>query len=58
MVLPRPDGAGSDTMFLGLWYIDKYRRTTQGWRISERREEKSYDFNVPDALLHMMNPSK
>src|SRR5436309_973431 len=29
MVIPRQDG-GSDTMFLGLWYHDKYRRTRAG----------------------------
>ena len=49
MVIPKPDG-GSDTMFLGLWYHDRYTRTPQGWRISERRESKCYDFNMPDWM--------
>ncbi|SEQ25808.1 SnoaL-like domain-containing protein [Solimonas aquatica] len=49
MVLPMPDG-GTDTMFLGLWYLDRYRRTAQGWRICERVERKSYAYNVPAAL--------
>ena len=49
MVIPKPDG-GNDTMFLGLWYHDRYTRTPQGWRISERRESKCYDFNMPDWM--------
>ena len=31
----------------GLWYVDEYRRTSDGWRISRRVEEKSYVFNAP-----------
>lgn len=38
------------TMFLGLWYVDEYVRTEQGWRILTRREEKSYDYNVPEFM--------
>ena len=33
--------------FCGLWYVDEYRRTPNGWRISKRVEEKSYLFNPP-----------
>ncbi len=33
--------------FCGLWYIDEYRRTTKGWRISRRVEEKSFVYNHP-----------
>ena len=33
--------------FCGLWYVDEYRRTEEGWRISRRVEEKSYVFNMP-----------
>ena len=36
--------------FLGLWYIDEYRRTAKGWRISRREEEKSWAFNLPDFM--------
>ena len=36
--------------FLGLWYVDKYLRTDNGWRIKERVEEKSYAFNTPDFM--------
>lgn len=49
MVLPLPDG-GTQTMFLGLWYLDRYVRTAQGWRISQRSERKSYDYNMPLAM--------
>ena len=49
MVVPKPEG-GSDTMFLGLWYLDRYRRTPEGWRISERVERKSYAHNMPDWM--------
>ena len=53
MDIPLPDG-DSQVMFLGLWYIDRYVRTVDGWRISERREEKSYAFNIPEALKKML----
>lgn len=46
MVVPDPAG-GSDTMFLGLWYVDDYRRTAEGWRIARRSEEKGYLHNMP-----------
>jgi 3-phenylpropionate/cinnamic acid dioxygenase small subunit len=36
--------------FLGLWYLDEYRRTVDGWRISRREEEKSWVFNTPDFV--------
>jgi hypothetical protein len=49
MVVPTPEG-GSDTMFLGLWYHDRYRRTAAGWRIVERVEHKCYDFNMPEWM--------
>jgi len=40
----------TQTFFLGLWYIDEYRRIDQGWRISSRAEEKSWAFNTPDFM--------
>lgn len=49
MEIALPDG-GSDVFLLGLWYVDEYRRTVSGWRISRRVEEKSWVFNVPEAL--------
>jgi 3-phenylpropionate/cinnamic acid dioxygenase small subunit len=49
MELALPDGA-TQVFMLGLWYVDEYRRTEQGWRISRRHEEKSWVFNVPEAM--------
>lgn len=49
MTMALPDGA-SQTFFLGLWYLDEYRRTAGGWRISRRAEEKSWVFNTPDFM--------
>jgi hypothetical protein len=44
-------GEGETHIFmLGLWYCDKYRRTEKGWRICERREEKSWAFNLPEFM--------
>ena len=45
-------GEGSDniTFILGLWYVDKYQRTEDGWRIKQRVEEKSWKFNTPDFM--------
>lgn len=49
MVIPNAAG-GSDTMVLGLWYLDQYLRTKDGWRISQRVEKKSYDLGMPDWM--------
>jgi hypothetical protein len=43
-------GGGTQVMFLGLWYIDRFVRTTHGWRIGQRSEERCYGHNVPAAL--------
>jgi 3-phenylpropionate/cinnamic acid dioxygenase small subunit len=40
--------------FLGLWYVDKYRRTADGWRIVERVEEKGWAYNLPDGLKPLL----
>ena len=45
-----PLGAEKQVFMLGLWYVDTYRRTSDGWRISSRKEEKSWVFNVPDFM--------
>ena len=45
----RLDDGGSQVMFLGLWYVDKFVRTPQGWRMCERGEEKCYVHNVPQG---------
>ena len=42
--------SGNPVFFLGLWYVDEYKRTPDGWRISRRSEEKSYQFNAPEGV--------
>ena len=32
--------------FVGLWYVDRLRRTDTGWRFAERVEELSYFHNL------------
>lgn len=49
MEMSLPDG-GTQVFFLGLWYLDEYRRTSTGWRFSRREEEKSWVFNTPDFM--------
>ena len=49
MVMAMPEGS-AQTYFLGLWYVDEYRRTADGWRICRREEEKSWVFNAPDFM--------
>ena len=44
--ITKPDGS-THIFMVGLWYVDEYRRTERGWRISKRAEEKSYLFNPP-----------
>ena len=44
--IAKPDGS-THIFMVGLWYVDEYRRTGKGWRISKRTEEKSYVFNPP-----------
>lgn len=38
---------GEQTFFIGLWYQDKLVRTSEGWRIAERRETFSWSHNTP-----------
>ncbi|MEQ9464690.1 MAG: nuclear transport factor 2 family protein [Haliea sp.] len=49
MEMNLPDG-GQQVFLIGLWYVDEYRRTPAGWRISRRVEEKSWIFNAPDFM--------
>ena len=49
MLMAIADGQ-KQMFFLGLWYVDEYRRTGSGWRISRRTEEKSWVFNTPDFM--------
>ncbi len=52
MVVPRPaDDPGEPRVFFcGLWYLDQFVRTEQGWRIAGRREEKSWAHNMGPAF--------
>lgn len=43
-------GEENHVFMLGLWYVDKYRRTEDGWKMCERVEEKSWVFNTPDFM--------
>lgn len=49
MSIPLGDGK-TQTMFLGLWYCDRFVRTADGWRMCERIEERCFDYNVPQAM--------
>ena len=49
MTVPEEDGSYTMTHF-GLWYIDKFIRTENGWRICERSELKSYAFALQGEL--------
>jgi hypothetical protein len=58
MVLPQAQGqGGEETMILGLWYVDRYRRTAAGWRIVERVEERCFEHNMPDAFKRALGLS-
>jgi ketosteroid isomerase-like protein len=50
MVLRR-EGRPDVLYYCGLWYHDRLVRTTAGWRITERVEEKCYLATMPDAHL-------
>lgn len=49
MEVALPDG-GTQVMFLGLWYADRFVRIARGWRIAGRVEERCYGHNVPAVL--------
>ncbi len=49
MVYTKPDG-DPHVFFCGLWYVDRLVRTTDGWRIAERVEERSYVDRFPTEL--------
>jgi 3-phenylpropionate/cinnamic acid dioxygenase small subunit len=46
----------SQLFMLGLWYNDKYVRTSKGWRIQERAEVMSWHFNAPDFMPFINKP--
>ncbi|MGE5696857.1 MAG: nuclear transport factor 2 family protein [Candidatus Sericytochromatia bacterium] len=36
-------GEKKQVMFCGLWYVDEFVRTPEGWRMTRRVEEKCFD---------------
>lgn len=34
---------GEQVYFVGIWYVDEFVRTAEGWRMSKRVEEKCFD---------------
>ena len=36
-------GDSGQIYFVGIWYVDEFVRTEQGWRMSRRVEEKAFD---------------
>lgn len=43
MVMGGDSGQNSQIYFVGIWYVDEFVRTPQGWRMSKRVEEKAFD---------------
>ena len=52
MGVARPEGESGEPrlFFCGLWYLDTFRRTEDGWRIATRSEEKSWVHNMGPAF--------
>ena len=46
--LATPDQDTRSVMFFAVWYFDRYVRTSDGWRITDRREQPSLHYNLPD----------
>lgn len=40
---PMVMGGGEQIYFVGIWYVDEFARTAQGWRMTRRVEEKCFD---------------
>lgn len=38
-----PNNDEKQILFVGIWYVDEFVRTAQGWRMSRRVEEKCFD---------------
>ena len=41
--MPLDLGQGKKFFLVGGWYVDKYARTSDGWKFTERAEELSFD---------------
>ncbi|AHH97496.1 nuclear transport factor 2 family protein [Kutzneria viridogrisea] len=51
LVFPVKDGDPRIAL-LGMWYIDEYTRTPEGWRISRRSQERSWTQGLGDLAEH------
>ena len=38
-----PNNEEKQILFVGIWYVDEFIRTGEGWRMSKRVEEKCFD---------------
>lgn len=43
MVMGGSDAGASQIYFVGIWYVDEFVRTADGWRMSKRVETKCFD---------------
>ncbi len=41
-MLVKNENGTENLTFIGLWYVDTFVRTQNGWRIAERKEKSSY----------------
>lgn len=46
---------GGEVMFVGLWYIDRFVRTEEGWRIAERAQELAFFHNAPAEVVNRVS---
>jgi hypothetical protein len=40
--------AATPPMFVGMWYFDSFVRTTDGWRMTSRMQQKGYLHGLPN----------
>jgi hypothetical protein len=40
---PMAMGGDNQIYFVGIWYVDEFVRTSEGWRMCRRVEEKCFD---------------
>lgn len=43
---------GTHTYLLGLWYMDEFLRTADGWRFASRSQKFSWSYNVPANVMN------
>jgi hypothetical protein len=41
---------GTHTFLLGLWYLDEFVRTADGWRFTARSQKASWNLNLPPQM--------